>query len=110
MFEVNLIRVPNPLRAEQRSELVENCCRYLSGSWWIFEGDVCALRTPVEVLAVGATPGLHPDDIPDGDPIIEHAIEIFGLPQWPPLAQPSWVDHVSALTHREVPASDEVSP
>lgn len=95
MFEVNLIRVPNPLTAEQRTELADNGCRHLTGSWWIFEGDVCALRTPAEVVATGLTPGLHPDDIADGDPIIEHAIDIFDLSSWPPPSGPSWVDHLT---------------
>lgn len=92
MFEVNLIRVPVPLLAEHRDELARNHCRHVHGSWWIFEGDEWALRTPVEVHAVGYTSGLHRDDVPDGLAIIQHAIEIFGLTQWPPPDRRRWFD------------------
>ncbi len=98
-YEVNLIRVPVSLTADQRTELADNCCRHLEGRWWIFEGDVCALRTPSEVYAVGITTGLHPDDIPDGLPIIEHAVDIFRLSCWPPTREPTWFDTLDLPIH-----------
>jgi hypothetical protein len=82
-FEVNLIRVPADLTDYQRHELSENC-RHVDGRWWIFEGDEDALETPIRVFAVGVTTGLHPDDIPQGKPIIDHAVDIFRLGTWPP--------------------------
>jgi hypothetical protein len=83
LFEVNLIRVPSSLTPPQRDELEENC-RHVDGRWWIFEGDDDALNTPIRVFAVGVTGGCHPDDIPAGQPSIDHAVDIFGLAAWPP--------------------------
>lgn len=84
-FLVHLIRVPARLIDNQQNELAVNC-RYVEGRWWIFEGDAEALVTPVRILADGITTGLHVDDVPPGQPIIDHAVDIFGLPSWPPPA------------------------
>lgn len=88
-FLVSLIRVraSGSLTPDEQEELEENC-RHVDGPWWIFEGDEDALNVRVRVAAEGVTPGLHPDDIPPGKPIIDHAIDIFGLPCWPP--PPGW--------------------
>jgi hypothetical protein len=81
-FEVNLIRVPFEMTTEQRKEIDDNC-RHVEGRWWIFEGDEDALDVPIRVFTTGVTTGLHPDDIPPGKPIIDHAVEIFRLGSWP---------------------------
>lgn len=84
MFEVSLIRVPDKLTTEQSAELDTNC-RHVDGRYWIFEGDDEALETPMRVLARGVTSGTHPDDVPPGKPIIDHAVQIFSLGSWPPV-------------------------
>ena len=86
-FEVHLIRVkaPDRLSPEHQRELDVNC-RHIDGPWWIFEGDEEALDVRVFFVAQGITTGLHPDDVPPGQPIINHAVDIFGIPSWPPPA------------------------
>jgi hypothetical protein len=83
-FLVNLIRVPRTLMDAQLRELEVNECRHIEGRWWIFEGDEDALETPCRFVAEGVTGGLHRDDVPDGQPIIDHAVDIFRLGNWPP--------------------------
>lgn len=82
-FEVTLIRVPKTLSAEQQRSLDVNC-RHVEGPWWIMEGDPGYLPMRVGEFATGVTSGLHPDDVPVGQPIIDHAVDIFGLTSWPP--------------------------
>ena len=84
-FLVSLIRVPRRLTETQRAELEANC-RHIDGRYWIFEGDDDALDTPITVLDRGITSGTHPDDVPPGEAIIRHAVDIFCLPGWPPEA------------------------
>lgn len=83
-FLVNLVRVPNMLTEAQQRELTDNECRHVEGRYWIFEGDIDALETPVRFIAEGVTTGTHPDDVPPGEAIIAHCKRIFGLRSWPP--------------------------
>ena len=82
-YSVTLIRVPAGLTSEQRQELDDNC-RHVDGRWWIMEGDLDYLSFRVQAKAEGVTTGLHPDDLPPGQPIIDHAVAIFNLGCWPP--------------------------
>lgn len=83
MFAVSLIRAPADLDERQLAELELNC-RHVEGRWCIFEGDEDALTTPISVWSEGVTTGLHEDDVATGQPIIDLAVEIFGLTGWPP--------------------------
>lgn len=80
---MNLVRVPPELTNDQRAEMERNC-RHIDGRYWIFEGDMGALDTPMTLLAEGITGGCHPDDVPPGQPIIDHAVDVFLLAGWPP--------------------------
>lgn len=82
-FEVSLLKVPVRLTSDQLEELNENC-RHVDGRFWIMEGDPDCLSVRVRELAIGITSGLHPDDVPPGRPIIDHAVDIFDLRSWPP--------------------------
>lgn len=82
-FLVNLVRVPATLTAEERAELERNC-RHVDGRYWIFEGDMGALKTPMSFIAEGVVGGCHEDDVPPGRPIIDLAVDAFRLPSWPP--------------------------
>jgi hypothetical protein len=99
-FEVNLIRVPYDITEEQQAELEANC-RYINGGWWIFEGDEDALDTPIRIYTTGVTPGVSEEDIPPGQPIIDHAVKIFHLSGWPPtIPYDPAVQELHTLAHR----------
>lgn len=90
-FLVHLLRVkaPGRLTPEQLKKLEGNC-RHVDGPWWIMEGDPEYLDVRVAEVATGITSGLHPDDVAPGQPIIDHAVDIFNLPSWPPPSD--WTD------------------